>query len=230
MTTTNDASLADQQTERKVQRRDTENGERKPMRRSKELAIRNTEAVKLRDKEYKVLAEHVLDADQGGIRARWEFGKALVAERGDRKKLPDKRLETVCGLVGKKEREVQQWMAFFETYPTENQLRTAMRNSWTQIKASITRANKEKEEARLLAEGTLTLQPRHAKDNQPKDPVALSTGLARRLAKRAADTTPASKPVRIINEYEIHAPGVAPWVSCNTCKAVWNHECKGGAS
>lgn len=134
---------------------DPASDEHSSWRRSSEVAVRAAEAVKQRNKDYRVLAERVTSADQDGIRARWEFGKALVAERGDRKKLPDGRLAEVCLLVDKREREVQQWMAFAETYPTEDQLRTAMRNSWTQIKASLTRAKKDKDDDELAGKRTL---------------------------------------------------------------------------
>jgi hypothetical protein len=117
---------------------------------------------------------------------RWEFGPALVAERGTRKKLPDGRLAEACLLVDKREREVQQWMAFAETYPTKDQLRTAMRNSWTQIKASITRAMKGKDDEENA--GKRSLQEKHTTP-QPRDGT-LSSGLARQaeeVAREAAE-------------------------------------------
>lgn len=132
---------------------------------SSELAVRAATAAEERNKDYEVLAGRVTSADRDGIRARWEFGRALVAERGTRKKLPDGRLAEVCELAGKKEREVQQWMAFAETYPTEDQLRTAVRNSWTQIKASITRAQKDKDDEELA--GKRSLQDKYAGRNRP---------------------------------------------------------------
>ena len=124
------------------------------------------------------------------------------AERGTRSKLPDGRLAEVCVLVGKKEREVQQWMAFAETYPTEDQLRMAMRNSWTQIKASITRAKKDKDDEELA--GKRSLQDKYAQRDQPRDGT-LSRGLAR-LAERVAQE--AAEKAAVV------APGECTCVTC----------------
>lgn len=116
-------------------------GERSSWRRkSAEVAVREAEAAEQRDKEYRVLAGRISAADDvlgdaisDGIRARWDFGKALLAERGTRKQLPNGRMEEICKLVGNGEREVQRWVQFAEQYPTEDAVRLAGRQDATPL-------------------------------------------------------------------------------------------------
>jgi hypothetical protein len=116
----------------------------------KDLTIKTAETVKQRDTEYRVLANRITASDNAassafadGIKARWELGKALVDERGNRKQLPNGRLEKVSKLTGGTPvREIQKWMEFADLYPAEGQLRMAMRTSWTKIKSSINKAHK----------------------------------------------------------------------------------------
>jgi hypothetical protein len=109
------------------------------------------------DERLQDLDRRVDAAESDGILARWEFGKALLAERKG-KQLPKGRLDEVAALIGKQPREVQCRMQFAERFPTENEVRDAVTHfdSWRRIvhealpeerSASITRLPSTTQEA-----------------------------------------------------------------------------------
>jgi len=76
-----------------------------------------------------------VDAVEGdGIRARWEFGRALLMERVG-KQLPNGRLDEVAEAIAKSRQEIAYRMKFAERFPTEEQVSNAVGNfkSWHQI-------------------------------------------------------------------------------------------------
>lgn len=80
--------------------------------------------------------DHKVDEAEGnGILARWEFGLAVLAERGDRKQLPKGRLDEIAAAIGKSREEVVKRAAFAYLYPTPEQVRNAITNfgSWYRI-------------------------------------------------------------------------------------------------
>ena len=87
------------------------------------------------DGGYVELDRKVDEAEGNGIMARWEFGLAVLAERGDRKQLPAGRLDEIAAAIGKSRREVQMRAVFAYLYPTPEQLRNvvAQLGSWHEI-------------------------------------------------------------------------------------------------
>lgn len=77
-------------------------------------------------------------AEDDGIRARWEFGRELLAERVG-KQLPKGRLEAICEATGKSRSEVQYRVQFAEHYATAEQLSTVVDTfkSWTEIRDAL---------------------------------------------------------------------------------------------
>lgn len=80
------------------------------------------------------LDQRVDEAESDGLRARWEFGRALLIERVG-KKLPAGRLDEVAEKLGKSREEVQKRVRFAERFPDEAALRNAITQwpSWYQI-------------------------------------------------------------------------------------------------
>lgn len=64
-------------------------------------------------------------AEDDGIRARWEFGQALLRERVGRK-LPAGRLDELATRTGKSRTELQYRVQFAERYPNEDALSNAV--------------------------------------------------------------------------------------------------------
>jgi N6-adenosine-specific RNA methylase IME4 len=84
------------------------------------------------DGRYIELDRKVDEAEGNGIMARWEFGLLVLAERGDRKQLPNGRLDEIAAAIGKSRQEVVRRAAFAFLYPTPDQVAHAMSNfgSW----------------------------------------------------------------------------------------------------
>lgn len=84
------------------------------------------------DGRYVELDRKVDEAEGSGIMARWEFGLAVLAERGDRKQLPKGRLDEIAKAIGKSREEVVKRAAFAYLYPTPEKVRNAITNfhSW----------------------------------------------------------------------------------------------------
>ena len=86
---------------------------------------------------YQALAERILTGDRDGLRARWEFGRALLAERAANggNQLPDGRLDGLARTYDLDRRELQRWVQFAEEFDTEEKYDTACRTygSWHAI-------------------------------------------------------------------------------------------------
>lgn len=84
------------------------------------------------DARYIALDHRVDEAEGNGIMARWEFGIAVLEERGDRKQLPKGRLDEIAAVIGKSRTEVVCRAAFAYLYPTPGQVINAVDNfkSW----------------------------------------------------------------------------------------------------
>ncbi|HWK18556.1 MAG TPA: hypothetical protein VNR66_13980 [Solirubrobacteraceae bacterium] len=97
------------------------------------------------DADYVALERRIDVAEEDAIRARWKFGRLLLAERRAHggKQLPHGRLDEICAAVGKRrsafEREVHWRMTFAERYPTEAEVRTAVRTLgvWTAVRDEL---------------------------------------------------------------------------------------------
>ena len=90
---------------------------------------------------YVALENKILGAEADGVVVRWQFGKALLAERIG-KQLPKGRLAEIAAAVNlKNTRELHHRMRLAELYPTETQVRTAVHTykSWTAIRQTLAR-------------------------------------------------------------------------------------------
>jgi N6-adenosine-specific RNA methylase IME4 len=76
------------------------------------------------------------DAEGSGLRARWEFGRELLAARGEHGRLPNRYLTDVAERVQVSRSELKYRMQFAERYPTEDELATAVASyrSWWDIR------------------------------------------------------------------------------------------------
>jgi site-specific DNA-methyltransferase (adenine-specific) len=83
---------------------------------------------------YRELDAEVDTAENDGIRARWQFGRALLMERVG-KKLPIGRLAEVAEAIGKSQTEVRYRMVFAQRYGSEIEFVNAIDEyrSWYQI-------------------------------------------------------------------------------------------------
>jgi phage N-6-adenine-methyltransferase len=90
-------------------------------------------ATEFSDHLYIRLAKRVDEGEAGAIRARWDFGHALLAERhaNGGKQLPDGRLDEICSLVGKSRTTVSDWVLFAERY--EDQEVSDTSDTWREI-------------------------------------------------------------------------------------------------
>jgi hypothetical protein len=97
--------------------------------------------------EYVQIDKRVDAAEEQGfaesLRERWEFGKRMVAGRVGKRY---ENLGELAEATGKSPRELGYRMQFAEQYPTEDDLRTAVRkfNSWIQVKKSLTDPGKRR--------------------------------------------------------------------------------------
>src|SRR6266581_5857514 len=98
--------------------------------------------IRIADSVYTEIERRVDEADDRGLTARWEFGKTALEECGDRRKLPDGRLDELARLIRKPKqslegarREVQRRMQFARIFSTEAELRHAVTQfgSWHEI-------------------------------------------------------------------------------------------------
>lgn len=81
------------------------------------------------------LEERIGGAEESGIRARWEFGRELLAERDGKGRLPNGHLTKVVERTGASRAEVKRRMLFAERWTTEDELAHAVSQfgSWHQI-------------------------------------------------------------------------------------------------
>lgn len=91
-------------------------------------------------KQYKMLEARVRKGDLDALLARWEFGRKLLEERGDAKRLPNGRREQLSNALGISTQEINARMAFAERCPTEAKVRAAFKEfgSWRAICAGST--------------------------------------------------------------------------------------------
>ena len=90
--------------------------------------------------DYVALEATIGGLEEIAILGRWEFGRALLAERNGKKQLPNGRLAEVAKMIGHKtHRELHFRMSFAAKYGSEETVRTAVRTygSWTAIRESL---------------------------------------------------------------------------------------------
>jgi hypothetical protein len=87
-------------------------------------------------------------AAQGAIRARWEFGRRVKAERDENggKQLPNGRMAELVKLTGKSEREIRYRMQFADLHE-ESELGTLVQTfgTWDALRRSFTKSGGEAE-------------------------------------------------------------------------------------
>lgn len=89
------------------------------------------------DAQYQLLAQRVDRGEADAIRARWEFGQHILAERqaNGGKQLPDGRLDEICAVVKKSPSLVRDWVFFAERYEDQEVSRFVETcESWTEIR------------------------------------------------------------------------------------------------
>lgn len=81
------------------------------------------------------LEERISESEAGGLRARWEFGRELLAARDGKGRLPNGYLAAVGEKTGAGRRELQYRIAFAERFPTDDELCNAVAQfrSWHAI-------------------------------------------------------------------------------------------------
>lgn len=87
-----------------------------------------------------VKLDELIDAKEwNAIRARWEFGRFLLAARDGAGRLPNGYRAELMRRTGKSAAELTYRMQFAETYRTEDELFTVVNSfdSWTEIRASL---------------------------------------------------------------------------------------------
>lgn len=92
------------------------------------------------DIERLVHIDQRIDAAEGdGLRARWEFGRQLLAARDGAGRLPNGYLASVVEKTGKSRRELAYRVQFAALCPTEEEMCTAVHihGSWTQLRESL---------------------------------------------------------------------------------------------
>jgi len=84
---------------------------------------------------YRALEDRIRASDRDGLRDRWEFGRALLAELGSRERLPNGRRDEIAKAVAIGRAEVNNRMQFAKEYPTEERLTHAVSQfvSWHEI-------------------------------------------------------------------------------------------------
>lgn len=89
-----------------------------------------------------------IDAAEGdGVRARWEFGKQMLAARDGAGRLPNGYLAALVERTGKSRAELTYRTQFAAQFPTEDELFTAVNSfdSWTALRSSL-KAEKDAED------------------------------------------------------------------------------------
>lgn len=73
---------------------------------------------------YQTLAERIRTGDRAALRARWEFGRRLLAEReaNGGNQLPAGRLDDLSRTYDLDRRELQRWMQFAEEFDTRTSM------------------------------------------------------------------------------------------------------------
>lgn len=94
------------------------------------------------------------------LRARWEFGRQMLAARDGMGRLPNNYMRKLVEHTGKSRRELAYRAQFAETFPTEQELCTAVHSfdSWTDLRSSLK-------------------QSKDAENNLPVEPPSVPDGL-----------------------------------------------------
>jgi hypothetical protein len=81
------------------------------------------------------LEERIGGAESEGLRARWEFGRELLAARDGKGRLPNGYLKAVCAETKSSRSELVYRMQFAERFPTEDELSNALDSyrSWFSV-------------------------------------------------------------------------------------------------
>src|SRR2546428_477083 len=86
---------------------------------------------------YRELERRIRTTDEDALRARWEFGRRLLAEReaNGGNKLPDGRLAELANALAVSRAEIKNRMQLAEEYDTEERLANALADlgSWHEI-------------------------------------------------------------------------------------------------
>jgi hypothetical protein len=75
----------------------------------------------------------IRDDEADANRIRWRYGRAMLASRGDRQRLPKGALHALKTATGNSRRELQYRMAFADKFPTEADMCTVLHLSWHEI-------------------------------------------------------------------------------------------------
>ena len=83
----------------------------------------------------KKIEERISQAEDEGLRARWEFGREILAERRGKKLLPRGYLDEIAKEIGITRREIGYRMQFANKFLTEPELRNAVAKwpTWHQM-------------------------------------------------------------------------------------------------
>lgn len=112
------------------------------------------------DVERLVRIDQQIDANEStALRARWEFGRHMLAARDGAGRLPNGYLADLVERTGKSRAELKYRAIFAARYPTESEMVTAVTNcaSWTDLRTSLKLAQ-------------------DADDNVPVEPVPITEG------------------------------------------------------
>ena len=102
------------------------------------MDIENIEEFIQIDKRIDTDEDDAAEKLQDSIRARWEFGRLMLAQRKG-KQLPNGLLGELVQRTGKSQRELGYRMAFAERYPTEDEVCNALQTwkSWFQVTQNL---------------------------------------------------------------------------------------------
>lgn len=84
---------------------------------------------------YEQIENRVRKGDLDALIARWECGRRLLAERGNRQRLPKGRLTELATALGRSKADLHNRMQFAEEHPTEEDVRLTFTRwgSWSEI-------------------------------------------------------------------------------------------------
>jgi hypothetical protein len=133
------------------------------------------------------------DAVREELRARWESGREMLAERKG-KQLPKGRLDKLVEATGKSQRELGYRMQFAERYPTEDEVCSALQTftSWRQVCKSLPKLSDAKPPAPRPRKKSEEIQPEVA----AKLDAAAREGTRLNVTETAAELGTSTMPVR----------------------------------
>lgn len=84
---------------------------------------------------YKRLGDRIRKGDLDALLGRWQGGRMVREERGDRGRLPNGRLEQIANALAVSPAELKNWMQFAAEYTTEDDVKAAFKEygSWSAI-------------------------------------------------------------------------------------------------